>query len=114
MKLSRILLLLIPALLLGMISSCKTNSSRIKVAVGTLVREALPEGGTLAIFVGQTSPLNARQRFWGLVDELNGVKERKDFPDARFDGSIGGKYKIYRNVAITDNANRETAQVNAQ
>ncbi len=83
-------------------------------AVGRLVKDVMPQGGTLAIFVGQTSPLNARQRFWGLVDELNGNKERSKFPDARFDDTIGGKYKLYRNSAITDNANREQAQINAQ
>jgi ribose transport system substrate-binding protein len=82
--------------------------------VGRLVREAMPEGGTLAVFVGQTTPINARERFWGMVDELNGTAGRNEFPNARFEGEIGGKYKIYRGGAITDNADRTQAQINAQ
>jgi ribose transport system substrate-binding protein len=81
--------------------------------VGRLVGQILPEGGTLAVFVGQASPLNARQRFWGLVDELNGKKDRTDFANPHFDGLIGGKYKLYENGAVTDGANREQAQINA-
>src|SRR5207248_4311432 len=37
---------------------------------GKLVKEALPEGGTVALFVGQTEALNARQRCQGVLDEL--------------------------------------------
>ena len=33
--------------------------------VGRLVREAMPEGGTLAVFVGQTTPINAREPLLG-------------------------------------------------
>ncbi len=44
-------------------------------AVGRLVKEALPDGGALAIFVGDTKPLNARQRRQGVLDELAGVKD---------------------------------------
>lgn len=84
-------------------------------AVGRLVRNVMPGGGTLAVFVGQTTPINARERFWGMIDELNGAAERRTtFPDARVDSSVGGKYKLFRNVAITDNANRTEAEANAQ
>ena len=38
--------------------------------VGRLVKEVMPEGGALAIFVGQPDPLNARQRRDGVLDEL--------------------------------------------
>ncbi len=44
-------------------------------AVGRLVKEALPDGGAIAIFVGDTKPLNARQRRQGVLDELAGVKD---------------------------------------
>jgi ribose transport system substrate-binding protein len=37
---------------------------------GQLVKEALPEGGNIMIFVGRLEQLNARQRRQGLIDEL--------------------------------------------
>jgi len=37
---------------------------------GKLVKEALPEGGQIMIFVGRLEQLNARQRRQGLIDEL--------------------------------------------
>src|SRR5262249_53295635 len=39
-------------------------------AVGQLVRKALPDGGVIAIFVGDTAPLNAQERRQGVLDEL--------------------------------------------
>ena len=45
-------------------------------AVGKLVKEAMPEGGILAIFVGDIKPLNARQRRQGVLDELAGDEGR--------------------------------------
>ena len=39
-------------------------------AVGKLVKEVLPDGGTIAIFVGQPDPINAQQRRQGVLDEL--------------------------------------------
>jgi ribose transport system substrate-binding protein len=60
-------------------------------AAGALVRQALPEGGTVVIFVGQLTALNARQRRQGVVDELAGSK------DASTDnGATLGKYKLYK------------------
>ena len=37
---------------------------------GQLVKEALPDGGNVMIFVGRLEQLNARQRRQGLIDEL--------------------------------------------
>jgi ribose transport system substrate-binding protein len=37
---------------------------------GKLVKEALPDGGKLMIFVGRIEQLNAKQRRQGLIDEL--------------------------------------------
>ena len=98
----------------GRICYIGTDNYAAGHAVGRLVRQVLPAGGTLVVFVGQESPLNARQRFWGLVDELHGVNDRKEFPNPHFDEElIGGKYKLYKKGAITDGANPEQAQVNA-
>ena len=47
-----------------------TDNYRAGRAVGKLIKEALPQGGTIAIFVGQLEPLNARQRRDGVLDEL--------------------------------------------
>ena len=61
---------------------------------GELVKEALPDGGSLIIFVGRLEQLNARQRRQGVIDELLG----RDFDADRFDkpGSVieGKGYKI--------------------
>ncbi len=54
--------------------------------VGKLVKEAMPEGGALAIFVGDIKPLNARQRRQGVLDELAGAKDAK--------GEQYGKYRL--------------------
>lgn len=40
--------------------------------VGKLVKEVMPDGGAIAIFVGQPDPLNAQQRRQGVLDELAG------------------------------------------
>jgi ribose transport system substrate-binding protein len=60
-------------------------------AVGRLVKEALPDGGKIAVFVGDLAPLNARQRLQGVIDELAGSKIEKVK-----DGETYGKYKLFR------------------
>ena len=54
-----------------------TNNYQAGLAAGKLVKEALPDGGTIAIFVGQPDPLNARERRQGVLDELAGEKDAK-------------------------------------
>jgi len=34
----------------------------------------MPQGGTIAIFVGQPDPINARQRRQGVLDQLSDKK----------------------------------------
>lgn len=62
-------------------------------AVGRLVKQALPDGGTIAIFVGDLAPLNARQRRQGVLDELAGEKEVKAEKGAVY--GQDKKYKLY-------------------
>jgi ribose transport system substrate-binding protein len=60
-----------------------TNNYEAGRAAGKLVKEALPQGGTIVIFVGQMEPLNARQRRQGVLDELAGQSppaNLNDFP----------------------------------
>jgi ribose transport system substrate-binding protein len=75
-----------------------TNNYTAGREVGKLVKEALPEGGTLVIFVGQTEPLNARQRRQGLLDELAGKPAPTDVNDIQPtpDGQDYGKYRLFR------------------
>jgi ribose transport system substrate-binding protein len=75
-----------------------TNNYEAGRAVGKLVQEALPNGGTIAIFVGQLEPLNARQRRQGVLDELAGkpsppnINEIENSPD----GQSYGKYRLHK------------------
>lgn len=78
--------------------------------VGKLVAEVMPQGGDLAVFVGEAAPLNARQRFWGVIDELEGRELRKDFPAPKYGAKVAGKYDLYQKEAVTDNSNRETCK----
>jgi ribose transport system substrate-binding protein len=67
-------------------------------AAGKLVQKALPNGGTIAIFVGQLEALNARQRRAGLLDELAGTPAPADVNAVGVspDGQNYGKYKLYK------------------
>lgn len=61
---------------------------------GMLVKQAMPEGGSLMIFVGRLEQANARDRRQGLIDEL---LDRDDNPqrfDAPGDEIVGEKYTI--------------------
>ena len=61
---------------------------------GKLVKEAIPNGGKVAIFVGRLEQDNARLRRQGVIDELLGRSEdssRNDPPDAELKGD---KYVI--------------------
>jgi ribose transport system substrate-binding protein len=80
-----------------------TNNYEAGKEVGRLVKEAMPEGGTLAIFVGQIEPLNARERKQGVLDELAGKKDAE--------GPAFGKYKLHG--VFTDNTDTRRAKENA-
>jgi ribose transport system substrate-binding protein len=93
-----------------------TNNYKAGRAVGELVKEAMPEGGTVALFVGDTKPLNARQRCWGVLDVLAGKDDRKDVDDLDVppkEETTYGKYVVAG--TYTDQPQGETkAQQNAQ
>lgn len=44
-------------------------------AVGWLVKRALPDGGTVALFIGSTKSANGKSRTQGVLDELAGQKD---------------------------------------
>lgn len=72
-------------------------------SAGRLVTRALPQGGTVAIFVGNTSSLNAQERYKGVTEFLQESEKAK-----------GVKYVIHKNSAITDGADRTQALNNAK
>src|SRR5262249_50204302 len=66
-------------------------------AVGKLIKKALPDGGTIVIFVGDLAPLNAKQRRQGVIDEVAGrdpPKNVNDFLPSK-DGETFGKYTFH-------------------
>ncbi len=44
-------------------------------AVGRLVKKALPDGGTIALFIGSTKSANGKARTQGVLDELAGARD---------------------------------------
>ena len=61
---------------------------------GQLVKEALPEGGEVMVFVGRLGQLNAQQRRQGLIDEL---LDRPHDPERRDPNSgpiVGERYTV--------------------
>ena len=79
---------------------------------GQLVKEALPNGGKVAIFVGRLEQDNARKRRQGVIDELlDRPKDpnRYDAPGAEIKGD---KYTIVS--TLTDQFDRARAKSNAE
>lgn len=83
---------------------------------GVLVKEALPNGGKLMIFVGRLEQLNSQQRRQGVIDELLGRPEQTtgptmtfDPPDAKLEGN---GYTILG--TLTDNFDYAKAKANAE
>jgi len=80
--------------------------------VGRMVREAMPQGGTLAIFIGRLEQDNARKRRQGTIDEILGRTpdpKRYDTPGVPLEGagfSIVGTY--------TDQFDRTKAKANVE
>ncbi|MDA0932426.1 MAG: sugar-binding protein [Planctomycetota bacterium] len=77
-----------------------------------LVRQALPDGGTVALFVGNLAQDNARGRRQGVIDGLLGRERdraRFDAPDAELEGQ---GFRILG--TLTDNADAPRAKSNAE
>jgi ribose transport system substrate-binding protein len=80
---------------------------------GELIKEALPEGGQVILFVGQLGQLNADQRRQGIIDEL---LDRSVDPERPFDSGDavlkGDKYEIVD--TRTDDTDEVRAKSNAE
>lgn len=62
-------------------------------AAGQLVKEVMPEGGKILIFVGTLDAQNAVERRWGVLDELAGA-EKAASPPKFTNGQTFGKYTL--------------------
>lgn len=84
-------------------------------AAGRLVKEAIPDGGKVILFVGRLEQLNAQQRRQGLIDELldrppQALSSIKYDPPGK--ALVGAKYNIAD--TRTDNFDYARAKANAQ
>jgi len=79
-------------------------------SVGELVKEAMPQGGKIAIFVGQLDPINARERRQGVLDVLEGKADSKSLRESP-DGQKYGNYELIG--TYTDGADQAKAKDNA-
>lgn len=79
-------------------------------AVGELVKEAMPNGGKVAIFVGQMDPANAKERRQGVIDVLEGLAESNGLRDCP-DNKTYGKYEVIG--TYTDGTDQKKAKDNA-
>ncbi len=84
-------------------------------AAGRLVKEAIPNGGKVMLFVGRLEQLNAQQRRQGIIDELLD-KPEQSFATVTYDppGKVlsGAKYSIVD--TRTDNFDYARAKANAE
>jgi ribose transport system substrate-binding protein len=79
---------------------------------GQLVKEALPDGGSILIFVGRLEQDNARLRRQGLIDELIGRSPDKTRYDKPGTELVGGGYTILD--TRTDSGDEARAKQNAE
>lgn len=84
-------------------------------AAGRLVKEALPDGGKVMIFVGRLEQLNSQQRRQGVIDELLDrpmqALDKVNY-DAPGKALSGGKFTVLD--TRTDNFDYARAKANAQ
>ncbi len=93
-----------------------TNNYRAGLAVGELVTRAAPKGGKIAIFVGKLDVQNAKERRQGVLDYLKDPKTKQaemgEMTPADAADLKVGNYTLV--TTLTDNANEQTCQQQAQ
>ena len=80
--------------------------------VGRMVKEALPDGGIVALFIGTTDSDNAVKRVAGVLSELEGKDVRADVAKGQYQDKYG-KFTLHRKQPITDDLKQERAAANA-
>jgi ribose transport system substrate-binding protein len=93
------------------------NNYEAGKAVGRLVKKALPNGGTVGLFIGSTKSANGKDRTQGVLDELAGEKDARGIdavhpnkPDLK--GKTFGKYFLVDGAAKEDGGD-DKAQASA-
>jgi ribose transport system substrate-binding protein len=81
-----------------------TNNYEAGKAAGELVRQALPDGGRVVIFVGKLDVQNAVERRQGVLDALAGAKDAQ--------GPKVGNYEIL--ATLTDDVSQAKCKANAE
>ena len=92
-----------------------TDNYKAGRALGQLVKEAIPGGGEVMIFVGRLEQLNARQRRQGVIDELLD-RPHQALGQVKFD-EVAKVFKGDRYTVLdtrTDNFVMDTAKSNAE
>ncbi|HET6572686.1 MAG TPA: substrate-binding domain-containing protein [Fimbriiglobus sp.] len=87
-------------------------------AVGRLVKQAIPNGGTIAMFIGSTTSANGQARTQGVLDELatpdaNGTPGRHP-TKPEISGKFYGKYFLVDGEPKTDGGPGERAVTNTR
>lgn len=83
-------------------------------AVGRLIKKQLPNGGTVAIFIGDMKSANGRARTGGVLDELAGQKDAQG-TDATHPNKPDLKGKMFGKYFLVDGAAKEDGSpTNAQ
>ena len=79
--------------------ACYVGTSNVDAGreAGKLIKEALPDGGKIMVFVGMKDAQNAKERFQGIQEELNGSKV--EIVDLRTDDT--DRMKAKKNVLDT-------------
>ncbi len=91
-----------------------THNYRAGQAAGALVEKALPDGGKIAIFVGQMDAPNAVERRQGLLDYLAG-KHQKEIGDKTPPDAADVKFGKYTLIGTrTDEGQENNCQNKAQ
>ena len=92
-----------------------TDNYKAGRALGQLVKEAIPDGGEVMIFVGRLEQLNARQRRQGVIDELLN-RGHQTLGQVKFD-EVAKEFKGDKYTGLdtrTDNFDKAKAKANAE
>lgn len=79
---------------------------------GELVKEAMPEGGTIMIFIGRLEQDNAKRRRQGVIDAVLGRPDNSDHFDETSAVLEGNGFKILG--TLTDQFDRAKGKANAE
>lgn len=80
--------------------------------VGELVKEAIPDGGEVVLFIGRLEQENAKRRRQGVIDCLLGRDKDPSRYDAPGEEQVGGGYTIL--ATLTDQFDRAKAKANVE